>query len=832
LTGDGLAVAGETWRLDAPETIQRLSSEITELTKVKTEDIVRHQIAAERLRTANKFWEDSRLQLPRSTELRQLRLQMEMAENFSSPNWRMRGGQYVGCATKERFDSLVGRYRQLPYVEEDIQRQRRFKPTAEFLVMAFSDLPGRISSFLFSYDTDNGPRPLVYTSPFRPEDEKKSLLPGVAMLDALFQPNNQYGDTAFVLLDPLIALRLHIKHMIDNSDLLPVAAVWPAAPPAEILNYINARQIIFWAQKADVDVFRHARAVNGRISISTAVMEDIVRHLRRRPPAEWLQVRIKKSDTWEAVLEEHLASIPLPEAESILLRMKMGSIDLEKFINGCSVKLRQRLDDFMKRNHRRQVTVGNETIVETDEGWFLNKNGTQLTNIIVRIEKTVCRQRDKADSLYYYGNILSKGKKLPFLCNQLDVHAFPEWLKRHMISNGLDLPFININPRYGAMMDIALAFNQPTTVRGYEGCGWDEKESCFIFPKFMIRTGGEIHEHEYLTFDEYHNPTLKFDKPRKLTDREVGLLKGRESPLAWAVLSCLVHNLLAAPYGYPRAGIAVVGDVGQSVEALACTMGCRHRNLVNNHTDFFDRLREYEERAWPIVITGIRPTSGLSAGWFMEGPHNCFTKMNWYTARACGTFGGWFRIEDKITTVHPNLLDAVKVALTAFLQHMMAKRLQRKSQVADSFTRVEHDLVEWFVSVGGTEEAVRAGCRQVHGTQAGADADDFIEIVCRLFDEGLLELKPNGFETNGKALIFDKGGNLWLPKSGINHALAKTLMPALDLMRLSQSMAKAGVLVSEKEYQGFPCWIVRDEWWQERLKTWRSRSRQLLKLIG
>ncbi len=49
------------------------------------------------------------------------------------------------------------------------------------------------------------------------------------MLEALHKPVGPFGNTAFVIMDPLAAPRLHVDRLNILTEIMPVVTVWPEA---------------------------------------------------------------------------------------------------------------------------------------------------------------------------------------------------------------------------------------------------------------------------------------------------------------------------------------------------------------------------------------------------------------------------------------------------------------------------------------------------------------------------------------------------------------------------------------------------------------------------
>jgi len=828
-----LHLAMKVWNLDVDQALFRLSAEIPEIHNYNFQphNLLEYKREYDRHERATAFWQKCQEALPRSVEMRQLRMHLDMATSLGKEIWQRRGGQYIGSAVKEDINAATGLARNLfSGCKYDGCRNSRFFATEECVVLPFADLPGRLSAFLIHRlnQEGTGAVPVAYYTPLLPLGtlpQQRKLAPGVLMLDTLLNRSID-SDPVLIFLDPMLAVRIQIQHLRHKAEPLPIGAIWPAAPVSDILSS-HVRDIVLWTEKLDLDVFRHAKALNARISVSTAVMQEVYGQLKRQPIPEWIRTRVRWSKPWEAALENHLLNISVPEAESILIRLGMDSEELERFLTGCSKKLQNRMGQFMKSSHRKVLAVGRGKFYETDDGWFNNKNGMQISDAIIRIERTIYRPRLK--TIAYEGYVLFHGNKIPFKASSDDLNnrATKSWLQRFLVANGYPLPRVYAAVDAG-LFDIAVAFHPPQTIHGIEGYGWDETNSQFCFPNFAIRYDGSVSNRPPLAFYNYDAPMGDLLPPEDLDFASIEVLN--ESPWTWAVAACVLHNLIAKYFRWQQVGIGITGEISQTCRAIARAMGCPVYIYNGRRPELAAYLKRRELAGdWPLFIDGIEFASAPLLEWLRNSEHNCMASTNWYAAHVCATYGGWFTIEDAVANIKDGQLLASSKIIPAFLKWLMLQKLPRKCQ-KNSLDFTVDLMTEWFESIGGDQETVLDGSRLVNNS---GPIEAFKEILCSLYDDGHLTLRPENY--SGKevaALVYNDLGHLWISKTGINQAMGKAWMPALNTVKLTTVLTESGELLFEKEFQDRPGWVIWMKSWENWLRRWRSKKRKYLKLIG
>lgn len=827
-----LHLAMKFWNLDADQALFRIAAEVPEICsrRFKPDDLLEYKQQYARLDRAETFWQKCRQDLPRSAGMRQLRMHMDMATSLGYEVWKQRGGQFVGSATKDEINAMTGVTRNL-FSGHDFSNveHRRFLADEECLVMPFSDLPGRISSFLIYRLNKEGTGgvPAAYYSPLLPLGhlpQRRRLAPGVSMLETLLDRPVTSGPV-LVLDDPLVAVRLQVLHLRHKKTPLAIGAVWPAAPVANILA-THVPELVFWTSKPDLDIFRHARAANARISVNTATMQEVHGQIKRSGPEEWVKIRLRRSLPWEQILEYHLMGISLPEAESILVRMNLNAEELNKFISGCPRRLQDRLAPFLKSISRRVVAVGDGKFYETEEGWFNYRTGQQLTDVILRVERTFYRAREQ--QIYHEGKVLYQGDEIPFMASNDDInnHNTAQWLKRFLISHGYTVPTICGNNGDASLFDIATAFHKPQTVQAVEGYGWDENGAQFCFPDFVIKADGNVTTSSVLTFYDYEDAMADLEPPRDLAAGEIEVLN--ESPWSWAVASCVLHNLLAPYFRWKKAGTAVVGEVFQTIRAIARSLGCPFYVRSSNCSTAYLTRRELAG-GWPLCFEGLEFRSPPLVEWIRTPEHNCMAKMGWHAARAACTNGGWFLLEEETVNLRDGQLAATHAIIPAFLKWLLSRRPARR-HTGTGLDTVGGFLAEWYDSIGGTAEAVLEGHRLVRGEDR---VQGFIDILCCLYEEGHISLRPESYSgKEAPTMVYNDQGHLWISKTGINQSLGKVWMPGLNTLSLTAALADQNVLLFEKEFQDRPGWVIRMDQWEKWLRHWRSQRRKHFRLIG
>jgi hypothetical protein len=398
------------------------------------------------------------------------------------------------------------------------------------------------------------------------------------------------------------------------------------------------------------------------------------------------------------------------------------------------------------------------------------------------------------------------------------------WLREHLADHGKE--FVYANPRWSELaLSIAQQFHRPEIVLEPDGYGWDKMSGRWVFPSFMIDRDGQVIAHGSVPLHTGHIPALNLEAPRQLGRQDLCELEN-EQP--WAILAAVLYNLLAVRAGYQPAGIAVLGSAADEHVALATAAGCpqspfRPGRPSGRYADIADAETE---SGWPVLVSRCRVTERSHLTWLARARHNVMLALPRLSAMTCLVNGNWLCLT--ADNPPPEVAGAVAHALPRFLQWLTV----REKRNYKSLTCLFGELGVWFKSEGGDMDVV-AGAASL--LTDGPVVDCFADLVCSLFDDGCLVAGKAGHGRAGSKTVpalthFDERKGLFIPKAGLNRTLRANYAPQLNLAAVSRALFADDILLEETEYGEGPGWLVREEWWEEKLSAWRAGRRNQLKI--
>jgi hypothetical protein len=751
-------------------------------------------------------------------------------------------GRFVGVATREQVAAFLAPHN-IRHLFPPAKRHGVRRSWQNALIIPFQDFPGRISAFAHCIHEGYLEPDVAYVGTASALPNSKVQRPGgIAMLDALLQPPTEpFHDTAFVLLDPILALHLQTRHLAHSLDynLLPVVGLWPGADEAPLRVLAPTQNLVFWAPKLTADVFRHARKANAKIAVCTAAREKPEKQQSRYAVSKWLKDREDQALPWGTVLEEHLRTLPPVEAEALLTQAGLTGEELRQFIAGCGKVLRERLGTlFTQHGCDKCVNVSKHTVIETERGWELLKPRELICDAKLRVDEVI--HLPGSGRSYGQGYVVYKGEELPFTAELHELETKPFlFMRKLLIEHNKGLLHANQQwQRHG--WNIAQQFHPPKLVRGVDHYGWDPVENRWVFPGYFIDNLGNVHEHKLPRPKVRGLPALNLGKPQELLPDQVELLHKWNDPAVpalWSLLTAVLHNLLASPYAYVASGIAVVGDESgrRDCLTLAQALGCPiMASSASMPAGIAERIQKEEaDSAWPVPIEGFKRSPGWRY-WFELKPHNCVLGLDELTAYVGMVNGGWFYLEAaNRPAVEPKHLEVAAVMLPSFLQ-WLAKRRMERTLWSESLplNQVIADLSAWFREAGGAVDVAARMNRKLTGEYKGCVTDYFAKLLMKLYEEGAILSRRVGFKSAQKTsvIFMPERDGLWIPKSGVNVVLGHRNLPGLNIDRVTRALNDENVLLDECDCQGTAGWLVTEAWWNEQQKQWRGGRKTELKL--
>jgi len=801
-----------------------------------------------RRRTVDQFWQEAQERLIKTRHaLWSLRLHLDFA-SFEWPGcWRAYGGRPLGAATRDQIAALI--------TPRDIDRllpgprgrpKPMNKPWREALVLPFFDLPGRISAFAFAVRSGFG-TDVAYVGAAAAKANSTALWeppPGIAAMPALFQPPGSFRDTVFVLLDPLVAVRLQVK-LLGSCTKAAVVGVWPTAPVAEFLREQGrSRRMIVWGALTP-DLFRYARPTTAWVAPDTAVHEEIYKQLRRYPPEEWLSKTERTAKPWQEVLQAHLTTLNVTAAQAFLRRVALGEEELNEFIETCAPDLRNRLEP-LRTVKTGGVIVDGRRIIETDQGWELVKTKEVICGASLHIKETLCTPNEQ---VYYRGHVRHCGEDVPFLAPAAELEERPfAYMHRLLRDRGRGL--LAFNPRWQQhAYNIAIQLHPPGWKPGADRYGFDVTNRRWVFPDFFIDEKGEVVNECVAMPENGLTPSVTFQPPTIMPLHADSLSTGPQAELAWAVAVCVLHNLLSPFFNNRPLGTVITGPIAEPSRKLARALGCPTLQLTSrgqfqpSHRAQIEKVQACS--SWPIILEFPRKRRQPLSRWFSEEvASNLIVEADRAHAALGVISGNWLRLEGTAPLdMSRDTLTAATNLIPHFLQWFMRERPWHYWG-NDPVERLWVLLEEWFQSEQGGLEALRNARQLLTSNSPASMAEAFLELIYRLHQQGLLGFARKGYEEAPSSrrrrpevsiVYLPEEKLLWIPAK-VNGILQENSWPTLDNDHVSQHLQHVGVLSAERQILdegakshpfGYELgWCVPEKEWDRRLPVWRSRYQE------
>ncbi len=861
--GDTIELAAAYWKgLELPIVIKKLLSLGI---KIPDERILPDNIAqyirfhpGKRKRFWD-FWQQSqkRLLVDDSKVLRALQHKLGLRLTMDRDRWLHGPGLFVGGGNKHDIEAVYQ-----PGVAEHTKglqntgKVRVFNGPGwiEMLTIPFSDLPGRIKGFLFIGREAQQPKDVTfslvrYSSSYIADNyaRKKRSLDldcGLALYEGLTYATHQ----VIVMSDPILAMRMQCWHLQDHGTPAPIVSIFAnAAVHTHPSIWGQIKQTpVFWG-KPDGELFRHAKETNAKVCLAGFTYAGPIRSFTRTPLSEWLQRVEMEARPWDEVLEQLLHDLPVAEAESIILNMGFTSGDLQRFIELCPEPLRQRIEPCCVKAPARTIAENGVSIRE-DNGWYLEHTSEQICNAILRIDQVV--YHEKLDQSYYAGRILFMNSEVPF-CEPAEVveNETFHWMRKKLLKTTSG--FFAYAPKWETQaVALATRFHPPEVSKGFNAIGWDSERACFVFPSFIISSKGDVVEDQRIKITKQRTPALMLDKPAPLSTEDIAALpQGAGAAVFWATAACVASNLLAPVFGVPISGIGFVGSCAETTgRATANMLGCAEYAIQERRANRGEDALETicTEHGWPLFLKPPKTRLDTWIAWLTSNERkNCVVPLSWYTAKVLAARTGWHLIEAGNYVAPIEICEAARKVLPSFLQYVAKQQFKLPAgyKCTDGKGLARIVLVwlsQWFAAVGGNYKVVLSALKVTNfdgdlkrRRRAG---EAFIDLLCRLFDDGELALEHAGFIPTGKAIralicFPNEGGSIgriFVPKAVINKLLLTHNAPMFDATATSRALQEVGAV--EHEYAGLPGWMLSEEMWNKRLSAWRAWHKYKLRV--
>lgn len=847
-----IELAAHAWKVDLPAAMRRLARSNVGLPP-ETVDL-------DRVRTYIREYPQQRQALSDvlaaggrqiiSGDYDALRRSLGLLNGSDGKIWIARMGKFVAGTSAAAVDAAIR-----PYAKVTWHGKRELFPAGKWrdiIAIPFHDLPERCAGLF-----------VVGRRGRRPEDEcfvpavslSRSPTPlpieiGVCMYDAILatSDNGRFGPDVFVVEDPVLAVQLQALHMRDHSVPLPLVGTYPQTTQFQqktvrltsyrVWETQPQRRFIFWGEALTPSLVNMAARACGYIAVHP--------RLPRRAPQEWLRRLRQVARPWLTVLDEFLERATVAQADAMLDQLDLPDHLWAEFRRRCSETARARI--LASEGHAagsRVAMIGSRTVLESPSGWVYNGNTIcdatlTITHVLYQAE---------TDRTYYKGRINYHGHEYPFLERQeiVETGTF-SWMRKRLVAEQAGM-MVYESAWSKHAINIACLMHTPIILQGVGRFGWRYDHSAFVLPRFSIHPGGECVECDAQILDDLAPGTEILPNRLALAITELEELT-TDTPIQrvfWASAAAVAANIIAPAVNRKPAGVGLVGDGAVVMGRTAARLwGCVDRALALNKQSLLvcQELEEMvEAHAWPLIITA--PTGDrrqLLAPWLQSPSHkNVVLDVDRYFADALRTQANWrFITSDEPITSAPAVETYGQSALFQWLMDLCRRRLRVDgNRAAPASVQVLEDMAAWAKREGGNEDVVLAGADLLDELSDSVDrANSFIALLYRCIDEGVLEFLRAGFEsqTSASAIYFLEEGEhpagIFIPRAAVNRVFAEHGVPVPDIVQLTATLAEAGGLECETQYQDMTGWLIRETWWNQQIELCRTQRSRILRIAN
>ena len=397
-SGDMIELAAKTWGVDVESAVVRLASAGFDLPR--DADAIHayvRQHVRYRERLASLWKQSQQGLLPGIGTFLRLVHELKLGCNVSDKRWRdgptgLPGG--IDTITVERT-LAPGAMKQADACHQKANPSSnatfRGQGWDDVLVMPAYDLPERICGFMFIGRDGDPEKDFIFRranlGTSANQHTAEPFEAGLSMHPQALKMAEDWDQTVFALDDPLVALRLQMRHFEQSTRPLPVA-VWydsDARPlgqrNGQRLRTMNAwammgtRKLVFWSPRLDAAAIRQAAHVDGLISTvgpRNPKEESLKDFVWKYSPRDLLRHIQKSARPWHEVLAEQMATMTDWDVEQLFLRLQTDGEDREDILRRCGQTVRQRVARiFADRQAERTIVLDGRRISERRDGWYV-----------------------------------------------------------------------------------------------------------------------------------------------------------------------------------------------------------------------------------------------------------------------------------------------------------------------------------------------------------------------------------------------------------------------------------------------------------------------------
>ncbi len=741
-----------------------------------------YAVCAGKRKRLKEFWKSCRLAIrPRSPMPDCLPLIQKFGLSLEwNIRWYREMGKFVGASNRRALSQLI---------------RGASVPARNFMVFPHQDMPGRIcSAVLMSV----GKSTRVYMH----DQFSKVQEDGLYMLEST-APGLP---TVYALGDPLMAMYLQRKHLLDSSTPLPIVA-WDTCTNTA-WDALHAKRIILWDNGLTPRLFEQARRVNGLIAMQPSLGSiTAYEYVRRQFGSSSITTVMEHSALpWQTVFKNWiLTSHPIDVAEA-LTSLALTAGEKQQLLGFCLSQAEcDKVSEYLgSPNIAASIVYDGMVITERNGQWIMRKVqggiDTLLSDAIIRLHKVL---RYEADNKNYFSGVIEyQGKTIPFTdeTSYVEKHTHT-WLTNKVLDAGFARPRTN-EVWTRKLINVAQSFEEPQTVLVSERVGLDGDS--FNFPRFTISSSGMMPKPEFGAAQDVE-PAADLEMPQRFTDSEIRTLLNSavHGPAEfWAVMACIAANALAVQFDTARTCIGLVGRGAVLAGRLASdAYSLLKVNLVNKRWKSY--ITDKCKHDLPVLLHH-EPRHGIwrrVVGWRENGGHSNIIAPLTAPAAAClSVTDNWVFVvgqEDLDDLPGP---EACRKLLPLYIAHMQSLAYELPGElliwysILDTMRTWIHDLYPEYGDPAPVFERAKTCVREGSPDNVSAQYLRLIDFIIYLGRTKELGFGHAGYDTEQAVMLDDDAGRVRIDVEKVTAIDEKLGAPRWDWPSLVDSMQKAGAL--------------------------------------
>ena len=507
--GDLLSLLSRLWGLKLRATISKCDQLGLFKTKTVTKADIDNYIAGRRFENRlTKVWNQSRGPEIYSSQCRKVAWQLGWK---LSPTvaWREIGAeQLLGCLATEQIEAIL----QIDSTRASGRKNGCIFNTGngkiftgahwtKAVVLPFFDLPGRLAGLMFYGRQLRIDKDILFCT--ADPDKKYSVKEGGLHLHPSLL---EVSDSLIAFSSLKHYMRLQLRQLDVSAEPLPMVG-WQCNAGAVTTNawqMLSAKRLIFCEPRVNSQTFQMAVAQDGYIhEMPTETSGEAAANA-------WLK-EYYAADVVQIIQD---TAVPWPEFLDKLCQRNKRSFDnlLEPLLTDETLLLaiRQYCDSDTKQAVKtlrrkvrpyRTVWFNNRQIEQRKDGLYLlaskpelhKPSAEQISDAVLKLDRLITYPlHGDAD---YEGRIQTKDGIIEFVAAQDDLqNNTGRCLDRLRVAAG-NTPGWYHPAWHKKLYEVAQLFNRPESVVGFEKLGWDNTQSAFIFPEWLIHYGGKVVRH-------------------------------------------------------------------------------------------------------------------------------------------------------------------------------------------------------------------------------------------------------------------------------------------------------------------------------------------------